>query len=551
MHLIHTRTPDILETELPTCWLAHTTPPSLDPPVRRDEDEAAGHRRRLHDWKWIRLQFTDWDVNFLCNLGLTTVSAVHEWASTLPANPERAFDWTSTHLGRHRTPREHYQWKWDELNIDARYAPALENLRREGTDLNGDPDVEQAPWPAVDGHTHPSVLMNVDGSKFTEPRVTAGAGVLVHKSDWKHWRDGPPILEHICRCLGSQTSNRSETLALLIGLRSCRSVPKIHCMTDSQFVKDGVDKFMQQGIQSATNQTAHRDLLRAIVKELADRDQLYPPGHFYLEKVRSHQEDTPITHEDVDELAKKAAKLPLPEHWRHILSPHYTVLSGGLTHNEYELRTLLVQRICEREVADLPVHLRHLAEPSLDHSLSLQLWNHLKHPSISESLLRLRFGITRVHSTHTPGLGHACNHCTQSIRGADGMPITDNNLHGTDYVSHILFECPANAGQRDEIQTQCDTFTANLRKKLGEQVPAFCMNNAVADALLQRTGSADLIRVDPRGFCNDTIRRQLSDAGADMYDLAELYTACEPALHATLRLAAFGRQDAAATRPAA
>jgi len=77
------------------------------------------------------------------------------------------------------------------------------------------------------------------------------------------------------------------------------------------------------------------------------------------------------------------------------------------------------------------------------------------------------------------------------------------------------------------------------------------MNNAVADALLQHTGSADLIRVDPRGFCNDTIRRQLSDAGADMYDLAELYTACEPALHATLRLAAFGRQDAAATRPAA
>ena len=177
-------------------------------------------------------------------------------------------------------------------------------------------------------------------------------------------------------------------------------------MTDSQFVKDGVDKLRRLRQTSAIAQMAHRDLFLAINAALAERDQQHPPDHFLLEKVKSHEEDTPITHVAVDALAKTAAKLPLPEQWRQLLSPGYTILSGGLTHNETELRTLLIQRLREREIADLPAHLRHLAQPSLDHSLSLKLWNNLMHPSISETLLRLRFGITRVHSTHNPGTGH-------------------------------------------------------------------------------------------------------------------------------------------------
>ena len=322
-------------------------------------------------------------------------------------------------------------------------------------------------------------------------------------------------------------------------------------MTDSQFVKDGVDKFRIQGIQSATNRTAHRDLFHAILVELSNRDTLYPADHFYLEKVKSHDDTTPITHDEVDLLAKEAAKLPLPQHWQRILSPSYTVFSGGLTHNETELRTLLTQRLRKREVADLPVHLRHLALPSMDHSLAARLWDHLKHPSLSETLLRLRFGITRVLSEHTLGVGHSCKHCAQLIRGADGSPITTDKLHGTEYVSHMLFQCPSTTQHRSDLQQHCDTFTTTLRAQLGDHVPAFCMTDVVADVLLDHPGSDEQVRLDPRGFCNDTIRQQLNDAGADVCDLVKLYTACEPTLYAALRLATFGQQNAAAHLPAA
>ena len=40
-------------------------------------------------------------------------------------------------------------------------------------------EIKQEPWPTVDGQSFPAVLMNVDGSKFTEPCITAGAGKLV------------------------------------------------------------------------------------------------------------------------------------------------------------------------------------------------------------------------------------------------------------------------------------------------------------------------------------------------------------------------------------
>ena len=257
--------------------------------------------------------------------------------------------------------------------------------------------------------------------------------------------------------------------------------------------------------------------------------------------LKNHEEDTPITHVAVDALAKTAAKLPLPEQWRQLLSPGYTILSGGLTHNETELRTLLIQRLREREIADLPAHLRHLAQPSLDHSLSLKLWNNLMHPSISETLLRLRFGITRVHSSHDPGTGHTCDHCKQVICGPDGTPITRSRLHGTEYISHVLFSCQANSEQQHQLQKQCDTFTAALRMRLGNEVPAFRISDVVAD-LLRPQADTGPIRIDPRGFCNNAIRQQIRDAGASVRDLADLYEACQPALYATLRLAAFGQQ---------
>ena len=532
MHLLHTRTPDVFQSELPTCWLANVKWSHHSHPA-------------VAEWS----KFTEWEIDFLCSMQLTTVDAVREWAFASPPEPEEEAAWTSAKTGIRRTPRKYFEWKWWQLDISTPYRQALETLRSHESDHEGEQGTEQVPWPSVDGRAHPTVLMNVDGSKFTDPNVTAGAGVLVNRPNCGWWDE--PILQHCCRCIGSQTSNRSEALALLIGLRTCRSVPKIHCMTDSQFVKDGVDKFRIQGIQSATNRTAHRDLFHAILVELSNRDTLYPADHFYLEKVKSHDDTTPITHDEVDLLAKEAAKLPLPQHWQRILSPSYTVFSGGLTHNETELRTLLTQRLRKREVADLPVHLRHLALPSMDHSLAARLWDHLKHPSLSETLLRLRFGITRVLSEHTLGVGHSCKHCAQLIRGADGSPITTDKLHGTEYVSHMLFQCPSTTQHRSDLQQHCDTFTTTLRAQLGDHAPAFCMTDVVADVLLDHPGSDGQVRLDPRGFCNDTIRQQLNDAGADVCDLVKLYTACEPTLYAALRLATFGQQNAAAHLPAA
>ena len=177
MHLLHTRTPDVFQSDLPTCWLANVKWSHHSHPA-------------VAEWS----KFTEWEIDFLCSMQLTTVAAVREWAFASPPEPEEEAAWTSAKTGIRRTPRKYFEWKWWQLDISTPYRQALETLRSHESDHEGEQGTEQVPWPSVDGRAHPTVLMNVDGSKFTDPNVTAGAGVLVNRPNCG-WRD-EPILQH-------------------------------------------------------------------------------------------------------------------------------------------------------------------------------------------------------------------------------------------------------------------------------------------------------------------------------------------------------------------
>ena len=467
--------------------------------------------------------------------------------------------------GSKMTARSHFFNLWNGRDsIDRRHQEALDSLTSWRTQLEGETGPPQAPWPDVDGAAHASVHVNVDGSKYSDP-TAAGAGVVIFPEGGKRRRSQlawhPPILETGYRVAGTQLSNRAELLAAFIGLRACRSVPKVSMFTDSEFVEKLVERYWRDGIHTATQNTAggHLDILSKLISELKLRDGQYPSGHFRLTGVRSHCDDTPIEHVHVDLTAKRAAvvldesdpddPVPiaprlLPQHWPKLLSG-YSIICNHQTHNHVELRRLLLQRIRQRDAAELSqTHLRHLVQPDLEHGLSMKVWleTHADRAKLHEQFLRLKFGVCRVHTTFS-AVGHTCAHCQQLVRDAHGTPIHISKLHGTDYISHCLFDCPAIhfLTLRAALNAQYSSFTIKQRAKdCAFVVPNFCMSNAVDDALLQRARPNTELAVDPRGFYAVGTSAALKVAGMSVIDLVRLHRCCAPILDSILEIAVFG-----------
>jgi ribonuclease HI len=526
------REQDVFQTELPVAWLAATYP-SL---------RGVG--------------FDKLDTQWLCNQGILTVQQLMVWTEAQgPCRPltESLVQWAqgrpSMCLGRRRgegkTAQAYYKHKLSAcIDGSPLWVAAMDRLQAREAEDAGNPNVVQSPWPEVDGVAHPSVHVNVDGSQFSGPNC-AGAGILVHGPDGKSlWSNS--ILEHEVRVLGSQDNARAEMLAMFVGLRSCRNVPHMKMHSDCSYVLDTMAKHWAKDGRPTLKplpRTTNFDLISAIVRELDMRDANHAPGHLSLHKVRSHVDETPIEHVDVDVMAKNAASLALPTNWQQLLSPQYTIMCGGCTHNVKEFRALINKCHRDRDAASLPAHLQHLADPRLDHTLSHKMFKKGKGP-FHESTLRATFGMSMHHFQYLPGHGHKCCRCPQYALGTSGALIVAEHLHSADAMRHMLFHCTATDHLRDVLQLKCDAFTAKMKAKHPDHdVPDFYVADVVCDALNDQPWHPDEFPVDPRGFFMYGASAQLCGAGLDAKDMARLFGKCGPHVLDILRLAADAPPD--------
>ena len=476
-------------------------------------------------------------INALCKLGKHSVESCLE---------EGFYNWVQDK--RHMGEAEK-QWlglstrvQWREfLGVpgkirDARNLERLDQLykaekkRLLGADFGQQivADEVQAKWPEMEAGVQ-AVLLATDGSRISEhpedAKPSAGAAFAAFRGVGFE-SDSNPLTGKLRVC-GKASSNRGEALALYAGMRACTNVPKLTVLIDSKVTMQGVTARCKGQFKSA--HTANLDLYdacAALLHQRAAREGFT----FNWMKVRSHQDDTPAEHELADELAGDAAELPLPRNHLQLLNPAYVLSYKGALLDDSDIKSTL--RACREEniARALPAHLQCLTSSKLNHRLTRQVSEGWLGYSISELLLRAKFGATagvRTQSRFHPSdvAGFTCPHCHGHIMRAAGSPANDS-LHGVQWLAHCLHDCThaALSAPRQEIQAICDEWMSSfsaLRVELTKAVD-----------IPDEDGQDDeVFYLDLSGFFALNSRLQCDIHGFSYEDLVVLFERLRPHMH--------------------
>ena len=189
-------------------------------------------------------------------------------------------------------------------------------------------------------------------------------------------------------------------------------------------------------------------------------------------------------------------------------------------------------RACREEniARALPAHLQCLTSSKLNHRLTRQVSEGWLGYSISELLLRAKFGATagvRTQSRFHPSdvAGFTCPHCHGHIMRAAGSPANDS-LHGVQWLAHCLHDCThaALSAPRQEIQAICDEWMSSfsaLRVELTKAVD-----------IPDEDGQDDeVFYLDLSGFFALNSRLQCDIHGFSYEDLVVLFERLRPHMH--------------------
>ena len=448
------------------------------------------------------------DIHALCVRSLDTMVKIKSWEQhTLLAQglrrtcgqPPIAVD---PLLAKVRTAMDGGRWAALEVEL----------LKRRATEVAG------TRWPCLPpDHSFSCVKVATDGSVIDG---SAGSAFAIFDGPVHLQRDGDasPILEGTVKTLGRQSSNRSELLALLLALKSCRTVQDMSVLCDSLCTIQQTDRGFHDP-DSFSPGTANLDLIRACVAELEARRNRGQTYEIY--KVKSHVPSTPQEHVYVDELAKEATSLPTPVDHLRLLSPSWCILHHGLPVTDSDLSKTLLELHVAKVSSDLPSFLKPLTAAHVEHKWTRQLSESTKlRPSLREMLCRFKFGALKNKPKHTwttqgGHSEHTCPRCKHRITGADTA-----HLNGAQWVDHILHYCtvPAIQHLRDRIQDHCDNWSGSadidVRVQSVSEVLPLPAYQLPPDELL----------LDLRGFLLRTVRRQGGEFDFLPDDLAALFT---------------------------
>ena len=422
---------------------------------------------------WLkRFEIRSPTINALCKLGIYTVEQClntnfYQWVQEKRGMPDEE----KKRLGlRLRTDWRSFLALPDMLRGLQNTGSLDRQLKAEQVRLRGaeqechlaDTGTVPEPWPEMEPGVV-SVLLATDGSKIDvhpeEGGPSAGAAFAAFRGHGVD-TDRAPLTAKIRVC-GKASSNRGEALALYAGMKACRHVKNLSVLIDSQVTMQGVAARYKGQFRPA--HTANLDLYdkcATLLHERAGKEGFT----FEWTKVKSHEDDTPEEHVLADELAGEAAEMPLPSKHLEQLEPAYKLSYKGSLLDDTDIKSTL--KACrEEEIArTLPVHLQALTSGKVNHKLVSQVTGGWLGYSISELLLRAKFGATagvrNQAQFHAVGVeGFICPHCKGSIEKVEGAPMNDS-LHGVQWLAHCLHDCNhvELSAPREEIQAICDDW---------------------------------------------------------------------------------------------